>query len=53
MEATATANSKARETLILVIDRVLEEYHAEKERKCLYGGKCDSCKCHSEEAKSI
>lgn len=41
-------SSSAREKLILVIDKVLEEYHAEKEHNCLCGSKCDNCKCGSE-----
>lgn len=45
-------SSSAREKLILVIDKVLEEYHAEKEHNCLCGGKCDNCKCVSESSKS-
>ena len=45
-------SSSAREKLILVIDRVLEEYHAEKEHNCSCGSKCDNCKCVSESSKS-
>jgi hypothetical protein len=41
-------SSSAREKLILVIDKVLEEYHAEKEHNCLCGSKCENCKCGSE-----
>ena len=44
-------SGSAREKLILVIDKVLEEYHAEKEHNCSCGGKCDNCKCGSELAK--
>jgi hypothetical protein len=51
MEATKTVSNMAREKLILVIDKVLEEYHAEKEHNCSCGGKCDNCKCGSELAK--
>lgn len=51
METTKTASNMAREKLILLIDRVLEEYHAEKEHKCSCGGKCENCKCGSELAK--
>lgn len=43
-------SSSAREKLILVIDKVLEEYHAEKEHNCSCGSKCDNCKCGSEVA---
>ena len=48
MEATKTASNMAREKLILVIDKVLEEYRAEKEHNCSCGSKCDNCKCGSE-----
>ena len=48
MEATKTVSNMAREKLILVIDKVLEEYHAEKEHNCLCGSKCDNHKCVSE-----
>lgn len=41
-------SSSAREKLILVIDKVLEEYRAEKENNCSCGSKCDNCKCGSE-----
>ena len=44
-------SSSAREKLILVIDKVLKEYHAEKEHNCLCGSKCDNHKCGSELAK--
>lgn len=44
-------SSSAREKLILAIDKVLEEYHAEKEHNCLCGSKCENCKCGSELAK--
>lgn len=45
-------SSSAREKLILVIDKVLKEYHAEKEHNCSCGGKRDNCKCVSESSKS-
>ena len=45
-------SSSAREKLILAIDKVLEEYHAEKEHNCSCGSKCDNCKCVSESSKS-
>ena len=45
-------SSSAREKLVLVIDKVLEEYHAEKEHNCPCGSKCDNCKCVSESSKS-
>lgn len=51
MEATKTVSNMAREKLILVIDKVIEEYHAEKEHNCSCGSKCDNCKCGSELAK--
>lgn len=41
-------SDSAREKLILVIDKVLEEYHAEKEHTCSCGSKCDNHKCGSE-----
>ena len=41
-------SGSAREKLILVIDKVLEEYHAEKEHNCSCGSKCDNHKCDSE-----
>ena len=43
-------SSSAREKLILVIEKVIEEYHAEKEHNCSCGSKCDNCKCGSEVA---
>lgn len=46
-------SSSAREKLILVIDKVLEEYHAEKEHNCSCGSKCDNCKCGSESSKTF
>lgn len=52
MEATKTVSNMAREKLILVIDKVLEEYHAEKEHNCSCGSKCENCKCVSESSKS-
>ena len=45
-------SGSAREKLILAIDKVLEEYHAEKEHNCSCGSKCDNCKCVSESSKS-
>ena len=44
-------SGSVREKLILVIDKVLEEYHAEKEHNCSCGGKCENCKCGSESSK--
>lgn len=52
MGATKTVSNMAREKLILVIDKVLEEYHAEKQHNCPCGGNCDNCKCGSESSKS-
>lgn len=42
----------AREKLILLIDKVMADYHAEIDNKCSRSGKCDSCKCGSEEVES-
>lgn len=42
----------AREKLILLIDKVLVDYHAEIDNKCSRSGKCDSCKCGSEAVES-
>lgn len=48
----ATTNTTAREKLILAIDRVLADYHAEIDNKCSCSVKCDKCKCSSEVVKS-
>jgi hypothetical protein len=42
----------AKEKLILLIDKVLADYHAEIDNKCSRSGKCDSCKCGSEVVES-
>lgn len=42
----------AREKLILLIDKVLADYHAEIDNKCSRSVKCDSCKCGSESVES-
>lgn len=42
----------AREKLILLIDKVLADYHAEIDNECSRSGKCDSSKCSSEVVES-
>lgn len=41
----------AREKLILLIDKVLADYHAEIDNKCSRSGKCDSYNFSSEVVK--
>lgn len=48
----AIVGATAREKLILLIAKVLADYHAEIDNKYYCSGKCDSCKCGSEAVES-
>ena len=48
----AIVGATAREKLILLIDKVLADYHAEVDNKCSCSGKCDNSKCSSEVVES-